>query len=172
MKNVYARLALLPRLVHNLCMNRWIGLGIGAIIILGGLVAFVIIPASPAQAPTYNSGTTTTQNSTSTESKITIEAPKMDQKISSPLVATGKARGTWYFEASFPVELQDESGYVIAQGPAQAQDNWMTEDFVPFKITLNFPKQPAGSKGTLVFKKDNPSGDPARDEQIEVPVTF
>ena len=153
-------------------MNRWIVLCIGAIIILAGLVAFVIIPATPAQAPTHSEESTTTPNASSTEQKITINFPTANTKISSPLTATGTARRTWYFEASFPVELQDASGYVIVQGPAQAQGDWMTENFVPFKITLSFPKQPAGSKGTLVFKKDNPSGDPARDEQIEVPVTF
>ena len=48
----------------------------------------------------------------------------------------------------------------------------MTENFVPFKTTLSFPAQPAGSKGTVILHKDNPSGDPARDQKVTIPVTF
>ena len=78
------------------------------------------------------------------------------QKISSPLVLTGEARGTWFFEASFPVVLTDWDGLIIAQGYAQADTNWMTTDFVPFKSTLTFDK-PA--------YKDN-------DDFIEIPILF
>ncbi len=103
---------------------------------------------------------------------ITIDAPRPTAKISSPLTVTGKARGTWYFEASFPVELQDAQGNVIVQTHAEAQSDWMTEDFVPYKLTLTFPTQPAGSHGKLILRKDNPSGDPAKDDSLVVPVVF
>lgn len=104
---------------------------------------------------------------------ITISSPTTGSKITSPLVATGSARGTWYFEASFPIEVRDAAGNVIGQGHAEAQGDWMTEDFVPFKsVAITFTAQPAGSTGTVVFKNDNPSGDPARDKSVSVPVTF
>lgn len=104
---------------------------------------------------------------------ITVDAPQPNAQVGlTTLTATGKARGYWYFEASFPVALRDQSGATIAQAPAQAQGEWMTEEFVPFSVTLTYPPQPAGSTGTLVLRNDNPSGEPANDKQIEVPVVF
>ncbi len=103
---------------------------------------------------------------------VRVDAPLSGAKVSSPLTVMGSARGNWYFEASFPVILQDASGAVIAQKPAQAQGEWMTTDFVPFTVTLTFPTQPAGSHGTLILKKDNPSGLPQNDDSRQIPVSF
>jgi hypothetical protein len=103
---------------------------------------------------------------------IVVDAPTENATLSSPISVTGKARGYWYFEASFPIELKNQSGAVIAQGVAQAQGDWMTEDFVPFSASVIFPPQLAGSSGTLVLKKDNPSGEPSNDQSISIPVTF
>lgn len=84
----------------------------------------------------------------------------------------GRARGPWYFEASFPIELRDANNVLITTVVAQAQWEWMTEDFVPFTATLTFPAQPAGSQGMLVFKNDNPSGEPQNSMMFDVPVQF
>lgn len=105
------------------------------------------------------------------ENLIQVDAPKPNDMVSSPLIVTGKARGSWYFEASFPVKLFDGNGKELAVIPAQAQGGWMTEEFVPFKATLTFAK-PETETGTLVIKNDNPSGDPANDKQITIPVRF
>jgi tryptophan-rich sensory protein len=102
---------------------------------------------------------------------IIVESPRAYEKISSPLVVTGKARGTWYFEASFPVQLFDDNGKELTVVPAQAKTNWMTTDFVDFKAILNFSK-PSTQKGYIIFKKDNPSGLPEYDDQIRIPVVF
>lgn len=102
---------------------------------------------------------------------ITIENPRPNQKVGTPLTVTGKARGTWYFEASFPVELFDADGSQLAIAPAQAQGEWMTTDFVPFSVTLTFAT-PTTSTGTLVLRKDNPSGLPEHDDSLIVPVVF
>lgn len=91
--------------------------------------------------------------------------------VVSPLKITGHARGTWYFEASFPIQLLDQTGTVLAQVPAQSQGNWMTEDLVPFTATLNFAT-PATDTGMLVLKKDNPSGLPQNDAALTVPIRF
>lgn len=102
---------------------------------------------------------------------IVVDSPMPGDGVTSPLTVTGRARGSWYFEASFPVQLLDADGDVLASGPAQAQGDWMTQDFVPFKITLTF-KTPAKLDGMLVLKKDNPSGLPANEDQLRVPVVF
>lgn len=83
----------------------------------------------------------------------------------------GKARGTWYFEASFPVQVLDKDGKVLWQGPAQAQSEWMTEDFVPFKVEITISDSYIGP-ATLVLKKDNPSGDSVRDASVSFPFTI
>lgn len=103
---------------------------------------------------------------------IRVSNPRPNQTINSPLTVTGEARGNWYFEASFPIELHDQNNQVIATGIAQAQGEWMTEDFVPFTAELTFSHQPSGTTGSLILKKDNPSGDPALDQQLLVPVKF
>lgn len=102
--------------------------------------------------------------------QVTSPAPNASVSKSQPLVVTGRARGGWYFEASFPVKLLDSNGNVLAEGPAQAQSDWMTPDFVPFVITMNFTT--TDTSGTLVLQNDNPSGEPANAKSISIPVTF
>lgn len=100
---------------------------------------------------------------------ILIENPRPTQQVSSPLEIRGRARGTWFFEASFPVKLLDDSGATLARGIATAQGEWMTTDFVPFTATLTYGV-PSVGPGTLVLQKDNPSGLPENDDQLIVPV--
>jgi len=92
--------------------------------------------------------------------------------ITSPLVLTGEARGYWYFEASFPAYLYDADENQVAVIPVTAEGDWMTEEYVPFTLTLTFPDQLSGSEGTLVLQKDNPSGLPENDDQLVIPVVF
>lgn len=40
---------------------------------------------------------------------IEVTGPANNAQITSPLTLTGRARGPWYFEASFPIELQDNN---------------------------------------------------------------
>ncbi len=102
---------------------------------------------------------------------IKVDFPKPGDTVSSPLKVTGQARGNWYFEASFPVKLFDANGKQIAVIPAKANGEWMTAEFVPFEATLVFA-QPETATGTLVLKRDNPSGMPQNDASISIPVSF
>ncbi len=102
---------------------------------------------------------------------IKVESLKANQKITSPLTITGEARGTWYFEASFPVRIEDANGKVLVQAPAQAQGEWTTENYVPFSVTLSFVKPQSGN-GFIVFERDNPSGLPENANELRVPVQF
>jgi hypothetical protein len=103
---------------------------------------------------------------------IRVAVPEPNQRITSPLRVTGEARGTWYFEASFPLTLVDWDGRIIAEGYAEAQSDWMTENFVPFTGTLTFTKPPFGERGAVIFHKDNPSGLPEHDAALEIPIRF
>lgn len=105
---------------------------------------------------------------------IRLTSPLPGAEISSPATITGEARGNWYFEASFPIFLTDWDGKIIGQGIAEAQSDWMTTDFVPFKATLTFDTALISGQysrnGTLILKKDNPSGLPENDDALEIPV--
>lgn len=104
--------------------------------------------------------------------KVKLDNLKSNDEIFSPLTITGEIKGTWFFEGSFPVILVDWDGKIIAQVSVTTKSDWMTEDFVPFEAIINFQKPSYGEKGSLIFKKDNPSGLPQNDDAIEIPVVF
>lgn len=102
---------------------------------------------------------------------IRVDSPRPGDYLTSPLNITGEARGTWFSEASFPVSLYDEAGDLLAQGTANAVGDWMTEEFVPFTVTIDFPV-PLGGEGLIILEKDNPSGLPENDDALTVPVRW
>ncbi|MEK7549462.1 MAG: Gmad2 immunoglobulin-like domain-containing protein [Patescibacteria group bacterium] len=102
---------------------------------------------------------------------IMVSSPRPNQSILSPLVISGQARGAWFFEGSFVVKLRDTDGNILAQGIAEAQDEWMTTEFVPFFLTLSFEIPKAG-KGELVLEKSNPSGLPENADALHIPIYF
>ncbi len=105
-----------------------------------------------------------------TANQIIVESPFPGAVTGKEFLVTGRARGTWYFEASFPIELVDKNGTRIATGIAQAQSEWMTEDFVAFKATVRAPASYIGP-ATLILRKDNPSGLPEHDASVSFPIT-
>ncbi len=102
---------------------------------------------------------------------IRVASPRPNALVTSPLVVKGMARGTWFFEASFPVRLFNGNGEEIARGVAQAKSDWMTTEFVPFEVTLIFT-MPTTTVGTLLLDKDNPSGLPENEDALRMPVRF
>ncbi len=115
-------------------------------------------------------------NSVEKSNLIHLDTPRPGEEIASPATLTGAARGYWFFEATFPVVVVDWDGKVIGEGFATAQDEWMTEDFVPFTATVSFSVEEISGRyarhGTLILKRDNPSGLPENDDALEVPVRF
>lgn len=103
---------------------------------------------------------------------IYIQIPQEGTTISSPVTITGTARGKWFFEGSFPVSIVNWDGFIIGEGIAQAQGEWMTENFVPFTATISYTLASGTphNRGALILKKDNPSGLPEHDASIEIPV--
>ncbi len=146
-------------------MNRTAIILIGiTVAIMAAAIALVILPGKTV-APTATPA--------SKDDLIRVTSPLPEGTVSSPLVVSGEARGNWYFEASFPIELRNAAGAMIAQGYAQADGEWMTTEYVPFtSVPLTFAAQPSGSTGTLILRKDNPSGLPEHDNSLEIPVTF
>ncbi|MCF7847101.1 MAG: PQQ-dependent sugar dehydrogenase [Candidatus Gracilibacteria bacterium] len=106
-----------------------------------------------------------------TSENVRVQTPAPEAVISSPLAVEGEARGPWFFEATFSVELRNAAGAVIARSNAQADGEWMTEEFVPFSAELTFDS-PADETGTLILQKANPSGLPANDASVSIPIQF
>lgn len=108
------------------------------------------------------------------EDLIVIDAPLPGSTVTNPVKVTGKARGAWFFEGSFPVVVVNWDGLIIGEGVATAEGEWMTEDFVPFSGTIFYTLAPGTpyDRGALIFKKDNPSGLPEHDDAREVPIFF
>ncbi len=104
--------------------------------------------------------------------RIVLVSPAPLDTVSSPVTLTGKARGTWFFEASFPVSIVNWDGLVIGEGIATAEGDWMTEAFVPFTATISYTADPNAysNQGTLILRRDNPSGLPENDDALEIPV--
>jgi hypothetical protein len=103
--------------------------------------------------------------------EVVLDYPKYGDLVKSPLTIVGKAKGNWFFEAQMPVTLKDDKGNVLFNGPAHAQGDWMTTDYVPFSVT--FPFDPKDSQyGVLIINKDNPSGNPDLDSSFAIPVKF
>ncbi|MCB9818599.1 hypothetical protein H6788_00215 [Candidatus Nomurabacteria bacterium] len=101
---------------------------------------------------------------------IVVENPHPGGVVGKEFVVTGEARGNWFFEASFPIEVIGADGNVIAGSFATAEGDWMTTEFVSFKSEMiDLPSAYIGP-ATLVLKKDNPSGLPENDASLSIPI--
>lgn len=103
---------------------------------------------------------------------IMLNNPRPNQEILSPLTILGLARGPWFFEGDFPVQLLDSRGKEIALGVASASDSWTTDNFISFRATLEFDAPIIFKSGTLILRKANPSALAQNDAQLEVPIKF
>lgn len=127
-------------------------------------------PVLPVETTATNTPIISEPVPTSTTTEVLVSQPLSGATVSSPLAVSGQARGNWFFEASLPVKLITSSGDEIVAHYAMAQSNWMTTDFVPFEVTLEFST--TATSGFLVISKDNPSGLPENDASFMVPVNF
>jgi hypothetical protein len=121
--------------------------------------------SAPASSPCA------TQAEPADASLIRVFAPQAGARAHSPLTVRGEARGNWYFEADFPVALYDARGSLLARGIARAQGEWMTQELVPFELSLSFSAPTAGA-GRLVLYKNNPSDLREHDAELCIPVRF
>jgi|GEM_PF-3879683 len=141
-----------------------------------GIALVLLWPGSPSAPSSLQPlpippGSPVTYDDKKGNDVLRVVTPARYAVVGSPLTIAGEARGYWYFEASFPFELLDEDGNVLVSHYATARGEWMTTDYVPFSVTVPVPAT-AGATGTLVLKKDNPSGLPEHDDEVRIPVRF
>jgi len=118
-------------------------------------------PPAPAEAPATAIIETPSVNVTS---------PLADTRVTSPLIVEGTAPGDWYFEAQFPLQLRAADGALLAEAPARAQSDWMTEAPVPFRGELSF-RVTHDTPATLILQEDMP-GEGATPREITIPVVL
>ena len=161
-------------------MKKYYLIALSVFVVVAASVAylFLVVKKYPAQTNINNSNANLSDQNKNANipdgqklsAHLYLTTPILGAEVKSPLEISGSAAG-WYFEATFPVRLLDGNGKVLAAGQARAAADWMTENFVPFTAELSFSK-PTTPAGMLILKNDNPSGDPARDEEVDVPVRF
>jgi hypothetical protein len=100
---------------------------------------------------------------------IEIELPYPGAVVGKEFSVIGRARGSWFFEASFPIDLLDADGQILAQSYAMTAEEWMTTDFVSFRGEIKAPQDYIGP-ATLILMKDNPSGEPQFDASVSFPI--
>lgn len=100
--------------------------------------------------------------------EIMVFKPRPNSKVEFPLLVEGEVVGGWLFEAEFQVVLIDEDGDEIIRKPIMVFGDWMTDQFVPFKVELEFDVEPG--KYDLVFEKANPSNLAENGAELRMPV--
>lgn len=120
--------------------------------------------------PLHTPPAPTTAYANASSDVVVVELPFPGAVTGKTFSVIGEARGYWFFEASFPIEVRGADGALLTTVVAQAQSDWMTEDFVPFTAQVTVPESYMGP-ATVVLKKDNPSGLPKNDASVSFPIT-
>lgn len=148
----------------------WPFVAIGGGLVIVGVAVWLLNRDVPLDLGPLTPGPSTpTPEVVGKEGLIEVSAPAAGATVGSPLVITGRARGTWFFEGSFPVKIVDKGGSLVTSTYATAQTDWMTEDWVEFVSTVNFSVV-TSTPAMIVLEKDNPSGLPEHDDSISFPV--
>ncbi|HEY4514199.1 MAG TPA: Gmad2 immunoglobulin-like domain-containing protein [Candidatus Paceibacterota bacterium] len=145
----------------------------GLVIIVILAIALFLIP-SPASAP----GTDKTAQNESASIKVVpfssdnvkVSAPLPGAEVDKNFEVIGEARGDWYFEGTFPVQVHDSANNRIGGGTAKSESDWMTTEFVPF--SANISAENYSGPAILAFLKSNPSGLPENDDSVSIPIVI
>lgn len=108
----------------------------------------------------------------SSDDTLWVALPQSGEVVDAPIRVAGRARGTWFFEGSFPVVVVDWDGRIIGEGYVTAHADWMTDTFVPFSgvVEYELPADIPYTRGTVILQKANPSGLPEHAAAREIPV--
>lgn len=152
----------------------WVSVVVILFVVIVVLAWILFAVPTPAEAPTIADTITTTTTPSEDEplhAQVSVTAPRENATVSKSFTVRGRAPGPWYFEASFPVQVRDKSGNLLASTHADAQTDWMTTDLIPFEAVVNITESYAGP-AILVLLRDNPSGLPENDDALEVPIVI
>ncbi|HSR89426.1 MAG TPA: Gmad2 immunoglobulin-like domain-containing protein [Candidatus Udaeobacter sp.] len=111
---------------------------------------------------------------TSPQPGLVVDTPKVNALVSSPLIVSGYVEGknSWGgFEGQAgTVKLVDSNGKFLAMDVLKATTDW-TKRPTSFTASLNFAA-PQTTNGALVFRNENPTGNPEFDREFRLLVKF
>lgn len=146
------------------------------LIILGAVLALFIVVAlfnkSDNTAPPISGNNPPPAVGNNQGQGLVVENVHSGDTVSSPLQITGYVNGDGWtgFEGQVgSVTLYDASEQILDQEPLIATSEWMTST-VRFEANLEF--MTTAVTGKLVFRNENPSGEPSRDKQVTLNVKF
>ncbi len=82
----------------------------------------------------------------------------------------GSIKGGYFFEATARGMLLDADKNILKKFQLKATTDWMTSE--PVTFTASIDATGLSGSGYIRLANDNPSGDPARDKYIDIPVRF
>jgi hypothetical protein len=102
---------------------------------------------------------------------VEIKTPLPGEEITGDtLVIKGAIPGNWYFEANATFKVLDGSYKEIAFGNIQALSDWMTDQKVPFEISVSKQSLNYTGDATIIISSDNPSGIEEKTKRLYIPV--
>jgi hypothetical protein len=133
------------------------------------VLSSILKPPTASSTPTSTPVADSDSDKVLTVAEVELISPQAGELLTSPYKVQGRARGSWFFEATLPIVLKDAAGNILVETYGQAQGDWMTSDWVPFEADLVFSTS-TEKMGELIIKKDNPSGLPENEAQVAYPV--
>jgi spore germination protein GerM len=154
---------------------------VGILIIIVGIMAFFLMKDDETnsggslnnnQQQNANTAINTNYNTNSSaQGDIQVTQPLPGETVTSPLTIEGRAKGNWFFEAVFPVQIVDQDNNQIGYGNAEAIGDWQSENYVNFSAQIIFTKGTA-TDGFIVLQNANPSGLKDLEKESRIPISF
>ena len=144
-------------------------LAIGAFIGAWALLQHAALPATAFSGGAATAANPSFQYTNASKDDIFVTSPEPGNSMTTTILIQGYARGSWYDEAVFPIEIQNGSSIVIGSAQGKAQSEWTTQNFVPFAAEIDL-KALYNGPATIILKKDNPSGKTSNDASLSFPV--
>ncbi len=101
---------------------------------------------------------------------VIVTTPTSGARVASPLIVEGTAPGDWYFEAQFVGQLRGADDAMLAEAPARALGDWMTEAPVPYRAEFTFSVTQE-TPATIVLQEDMPA-DNAHPREVTIPIVL
>ena len=99
---------------------------------------------------------------------ISVAYPQVGAIVGHTFTIEGQARGAWYAEGIFPLEIQNESGVVLQTLVVHALGDSHQPAFIPFSVDVATPY--FAGPAQIVLKKANLRGEPENDASITIPI--
>ncbi len=103
---------------------------------------------------------------------LKLDTFKENDLLNNKEVIKGRMKGSYFFEGTFPIIVEDLNGNILGQTVTTITPNWQSEDLVPFETEEIIFDKKENNEGYLIFKNDNPSGLPEYEKIIKIKVRF